>query len=182
MLKHDLRAEMARRRADCDPHAGLRLAGHVLNRAVRARTVAGFWPMDGGPGHEIDVRPLLLALHGRGLHVLLPDTPPRGQPLTFRRWWPGASMRAGRFGTRVPEGPEAVPDWILVPLVAFDRRCHRLGYGGGYYDRTLAALPGVPTLGCAHAAQQVDTVPLGPHDRALDAVATECGLIFPKEG
>jgi 5-formyltetrahydrofolate cyclo-ligase len=69
------------------------------------------------------------------------------------------------------------PDVLLVPLLAFDRRGHRLGYGGGYYDRTIAALPGVYTIGCAYAVQEVSTVPSGPTDIPLDRVATERGLI-----
>ena len=66
---------------------------------------------------------------------------------------------------------------LLVPLLAFDRRGHRLGYGGGYYDRTMAALPGARTLGCAFAAQELDIVPAGPQDIPLDAIATERGII-----
>ena len=86
-------------------------------------------------------------------------------------------MAPGRFGTAVPTGAAMVPTLLLVPLLAFDRRGNRLGYGAGYYDRTLAALPGVRTLGCAFGAQELDSVPVGPHDVKLDAVATECGVI-----
>ena len=70
-----------------------------------------------------------------------------------------------------------LPDLLLVPLLAFDRSGRRLGYGGGYYDRTLAALPGRRTVGCAFAAQEVAEVPAGPLDARLDVVATECGVI-----
>ena len=157
----------------------MRLAGQVLMDAgMSPRTVvAGFWPM----GSEIDVRPLLLALIGRGHLVLLPETPPRGQPLRFRAWRPGTPMIAERFGTARPDGPLHDPDVLLVPLLAFDARCRRLGYGGGYYDRTIAAHPGIRTLGCAYASQQVDAVPVLPHDAPLDAVATERGVIFRPE-
>ncbi len=86
-------------------------------------------------------------------------------------------MEAEPFGTLRPTGPERVPDFLLVPLLAFDRRGHRLGYGGGYYDRTLAALPRAGRLGCAFAAQEMDAVPAGPHDVRLPAVATERGII-----
>ena len=86
-------------------------------------------------------------------------------------------MIAERFGTLRPDGPEIVPDLLFVPLLAFDRRGRRLGYGGGYYDRTLAALPGAIAVGCAFAAQEMDEVPAGPHDIALDAVATEREVI-----
>ena len=71
-----------------------------------------------------------------------------------------------------------MPGFLLVPLLAFDRRGHRLGYGGGFYDRTLAGLPGAFALGCAYAVQEVDAVPVAPYDRRLDAVATEREVIF----
>ncbi len=85
-----------------------------------------------------------------------------------------------RFGTVRPVGGPLVPDLLLVPLLAFDGQCRRLGYGGGFYDRTLAALPGRPAIGCAFAAQRVDCVTAEAHDMRLDAVATERGLIFPE--
>jgi 5-formyltetrahydrofolate cyclo-ligase len=84
------------------------------------------------------------------------------------------------MGTRQP-GPEAEvlkPDVLLVPLLAFDRRGRRLGYGGGYYDRTLAALPGAVALGIGYAAQELDEVPAGPEDAPLAAIATEAGLVI----
>ncbi len=135
--------------------------------------VAGFWPM----AQEIDIRPLLHALHGRGNVVALPVTPRRGQALTFRRWQPGDVLVAEKFGTLRPIGDEIVPDVLLIPLLAFDLAGRRLGYGGGFYDRTLAGLPSRFRLGCAFAAQQVDAVPFGPYDMTLDAVATERGII-----
>ena len=161
-------------RAACDPALGVRLVSHVLARLppLPGQAIAGFWPM----GTEIDVRPLLHALAGRGHPILLPATPPRGQPLTFRRWHPGDAMLPDRFGTVAPEGEPGIPDVLLVPLLAWDAAGNRLGYGGGYYDRTLAALPDRRAIGCAYAAQQVDRVPTGPHDVPLAAVATECGI------
>ena len=162
-------------RAGGDPVWGDRLAGHVLNHCPPppGAVVAGFWPLAG----EIDIRPLLLALAGRGHVIALPETPPRGQELRFRRWRPGDPLLPERFGTLRPDGPVIVPDVLLVPLLAFDRAGRRLGYGGGYYDRTLAALPGRRTIGCAFAAQEVGTVPTGPHDQTLDQIATERGVI-----
>jgi 5-formyltetrahydrofolate cyclo-ligase len=151
------------------------LAEHVLTECLPpvGAVVSGFWPL----GDEIDIRPLLLALLERGHEIVLPVTPPRGQPLGFRLWRPGDPMAAERFGTVRPTGPERVPDFLLVPLLAFDRRGHRLGYGAGYYDRTLAGLPAAGRLGCAYAAQEMDVVPAGPHDVRLPAVATERGII-----
>jgi 5-formyltetrahydrofolate cyclo-ligase len=181
MMKRAARRQALAIRADCDPAWGAALAGHVLRdwpppaRAV----VAGFWPLAG----EIDIRPLLRGLLERGHRILLPVTPARGQPLAFRCWRPEEPLEAGRFGTMHPNaGPEEfAPEFLLVPLLAFDRRGGRLGFGAGYYDRTLAALPGVPTLGCAFAAQEVERVPSGPYDVPLDAVATERGVILCKD-
>ncbi len=174
-LKFEMRAAALLARAGRDPAWGARLAGHVLDRCAPAlgAIVSGFWPLDG----EIDIRPLLLALAGRGHVIALPATPPRGQPLEFRRWRPGERLIRERFATMRPEGPVVVPDVLLVPLLAFDRRGHRLGYGGGYYDRTLAALPGRRTIGCAFAAQEVEEVPTDGHDQVLDAIATERGVL-----
>jgi 5-formyltetrahydrofolate cyclo-ligase len=177
--------------------AGAALAAHVLRECPPkpGAVVSGVWPLDG----EIDLRPLMQAplmqvLHARGHPIVLPVTPPRGQALTFLRWRPGDALVRERFGTLRPvgrplgpadgstdeheAGQALVPDFLLVPLLAFDRRLHRLGYGGGYYDRTLAALPsGRFALGCGFAAQQMDVVPAGAYDVALDAVATERGVI-----
>ena len=166
-------------RAACDPAVGAALAEHVLREAPppTGSVVSGFWPM----GQEIDIRPLLIALHERGHPIVLPETPKRGNPLIFRLWCPGDVMIAERFGTLRPDGAECAPDFLLVPLLAFDRRGNRLGYGAGYYDRTLATLPGRFRLGVAYAAQELDEVPAGPYDARLDAVATERGVIVCKE-
>ncbi len=175
--KSELRRAMRARRFACDPALGIRMAGHVLAAGtVPAGTiVAGFWPLPG----EIDTRPLLLALAGRGHSVALPVTPAPGQALSFRRWRPGAALKPGRFGTFEPTGEGAVPTVLLVPLLAFDRRGGRLGYGGGYYDRTLEALgANVMTIGCGFAAQEVDMVPTDTHDRFMNAVATEAGMLL----
>lgn len=162
-------------RANADPALGARLAAHVLASCPPppGAVVSGFWPM----GAEIDIRPLLIALHGRGHAIALPETPKRGNPLIFRLWSPGATMIQERFGTQRPDGPVCVPDVLFVPLLAFDRQGRRLGYGGGYYDRTLATLPGRLAIGCAYAAQELDEVPAGPYDARLSMVATEAGVI-----
>lgn len=168
----------ARERRSGVTHAG---AGEALARRILAEcppppgaAIGGFWPM----GDEIDIRPLLHHLHACGHAVLLPITPRRGLPLAFRAWAPGCAMQPGRFGTSHPvAAAHFTPDWVLVPLLAFDGRGHRLGYGGGYYDRTLAALPKAFRLGVAYAAQQVPLVPAGPHDIPLHAIATEAGIL-----
>jgi len=174
--KHALRGRMRAIRHGLDPRlAGLRLTEHLLRETPPpvGAVVSGFWPF----GPEIDLRPLLFTLHLMGHPIALPATPPRGQALTFHRWWPGAPMIAERFGTSRPDGSAIRPDMLLVPLLAFDRAGHRLGYGGGYYDRALAALPAAVAIGCAFAEQEVDVVPIGPYDRALAAIVTDRGLI-----
>jgi 5-formyltetrahydrofolate cyclo-ligase len=174
--KRALRRVAIARRASLDALAcGEAMAKHVMRGCPPAAgsVVAGFWPL----ANEIDTRPLLHWLHDRGHAVVLPVTPEIGEPLTFRRWRPGDAMVPERFGTMRPVGEAMTPDVLLIPLLAFDAAGHRLGYGGGFYDRTLAGLPGRFRLGCAFATQQVDEVPAGPYDIRLDAVATEAGVI-----
>jgi 5-formyltetrahydrofolate cyclo-ligase len=174
--KRRLREQAIARRAGEDPLvAGHALAAHVLREIERPAgcVVAGTWPLPG----EIDLRPLLRVLHGEGHPIALPETTPRGQALIFRRWTPETRMLDGRFGTQHPDGPPIAPDLVLVPLLAFDRRGGRLGYGGGYYDRTLAGLPRARRVGFAFAAQEVEQVPMEPHDRVLEAIVTERGVL-----
>jgi len=179
--KRTLRERMLVARQAWDPEAaGLALVRHVLAGAPPppGAVVSGFWPI----GKEIDIRPLMHALYERGHGVVLPVTPKRGNPLSFLGWRPGDVLEPERFGTFRPTGEPATPDFLLVPLLAFDRRGHRLGYGAGFYDRTLAALPaGRYAMGVAYAAQEVPEVPAGPTDIRLNAVATERGVIFVTE-
>lgn len=158
------------------PGAGEALRDVILRDAPPPPGVliGGFWPM----GHEINTRPLLEALLARGHAIALPVTPPRGHPLCFRPWHPGTAMARGPMGTQHPaEGEAVTPDWLIIPLLAFDRTGARLGYGGGYYDRTLALLGHATSIGVAYAAQEIPQVPTGPHDIRLHAIATERGLI-----
>jgi 5-formyltetrahydrofolate cyclo-ligase len=177
--KRLVRQRMLAARVAWDPACGATMVEHLLREVPPSAgaVVSGFWPM----GQEIDIRLLLLALHERGHPIVLPETPKRGNPLIFRLWYPGAAMVPERFGTFRPDGEMRAPDFLLVPLLAFDRRGYRVGYGAGYYDRTLAGLPGRFRLGVAYAAQELDEVPAGPYDERLDAVVTECGVIFCKD-
>jgi 5-formyltetrahydrofolate cyclo-ligase len=178
--KRALRERMLAARAAWDPVAsGAAVAATVLGTSPppAGAVVSGFWPI----ADELDIRPLLLALHERGHPIVLPVTPKRGNPLTFRRWRPGDVLEAERFGTFRPIGEQQAPDFLLVPLLAFDRRGHRLGYGAGFYDRTLAGLPGRFALGVAFAASEADEVPAGPTDMPLNAIATETELISRKD-
>jgi len=171
-----MRAERLAARAGHDALAAGEALAALVSRDLpppAGAVVSGFWPL----GEEIDIRPLLCALHGRGHTIVLPVTPKRGLPLTFRVWRPGDALIAERFGTMRPGGEERVPDFLLVPLLAFDRRGGRLGYGAGFYDRTLSLLSPRFALGCAFASQEVPEVPMGPHDARLDAVATEREVI-----
>lgn len=140
--------------------------------------VAGYWPMRG----EIDVRPLLSVLAERGQVTALPVVTAPRAPLEFRRWRDGDALDDGPYGTRHPaaSAPVVRPVCLLVPLLAFDRSGVRLGYGGGFYDRTLAALRAdgpVVAVGVAYAGQEVEALPAESHDERLDWVITEREVI-----
>ena len=167
--------ENARRAAARAAGEGAGLDAAVLFLAAVALPdsciVSGYWPMR----HEFDVRPLLGALHERGHPCALPVVMGRGQALEFRAWAPGDALIDAAYGTRVPpESAAAVtPGLLLVPLLAYDERGYRLGYGGGFYDRSLAALMSPIAVGCAYDAQAIDAVPTDDHDRRLDWIVTE---------
>ena len=173
--KKAARAEARRRRDLCDPGLGGRLAGHLLAGLPPAAgaVVGGVWPLPG----EIDARPLLRELVARGHRVVLPVTSPRGEVLVFREWTAASAMVAGRFGTMHTDGVELVPDYVLVPLLAFDRAGNRLGYGAGHYDRTLAGLRGAVAVGFGFACQELPEVLAEATDFRLDAIVTERELI-----
>lgn len=162
-----------------DPPDPAALIASILSRVVfqAGDAVAGVWALPGEP----DLEPLWHRLHALGLRVVLPETPPRGQALRFRPWHPGCRMVAGRFATLHPEQdplpPAASPDLLFVPLLAFDEAGYRLGYGGGYYDRTLAALPQARAIGYGFSFQQVEAVPRGPFDIPLRIIVTEAGCV-----
>jgi len=126
--------------------------------------------------------PLVTALVGRGVTTAMPETPSPGHPLLFRRWAPGDDLVDGPYGTSQPSptAPATVPRVSLAPMLAYDSACWRLGYGGGFYDRTLAGLREaghkVTAVGIAFDGQLVDKVPVGPFDMPLDAVLTPSGL------
>ena len=131
--------------------------------------VSAYWPMRS----EADPRPILEALHERGLSLCLPAIVEKR--MHFRRWAPWEPIVPGGFGTLVPapEQPEVGPAILIVPLAAFDRRGYRIGYGKGYYDRAITELEPVLTVGIAYAAQEIAEVPAEAHDRRLDWVVTQ---------
>ena len=181
--KSALRAQAAekRRRVHAEDFAGrhsLQMRDHALAGLPIAAgaVIGGYWPR----GTEIDVRPLLSALHERGHAIGLPHVR-RHQSMTFHRWKPNDRLISGVFGIEMPDfhAPEVVPDILLLPLLAFDRDGNRLGYGGGYNDRTITALRARKALTCvgiAYAAQEFDTVPHDALDQRLEWVVTEKGV------
>jgi 5-formyltetrahydrofolate cyclo-ligase len=139
--------------------------------------VSAFWPV----GEELDVKPLIDALHARGCVCALPVVTVKHMPLTFRVWHPGAAFIVSNFGIPEPgpDCPPATPDISIVPLLAFDDAGYRLGYGGGYYDRTIEQLrllrrdPPYVTVGVAFEGQRADDLPHEPFDQPLDWIVTE---------
>ena len=182
-LKSALRQRMRSERqglAANASEAAHRLSIHLTTALAPAAgaVVSGYIPMR----DEIDVRPCLTTLAARGCQIALPSIPVDRQALVFRAWEPGEDLVPGPFGTSEPDAEAEVvhPELFLIPLLAFDRSGGRLGYGGGYYDRTLSALRGWSSfraIGVAFAGQQVDTVPVGADDVPLDGVVTEAGFL-----
>ena len=182
--KRALRVTAAARRATCAAGAGAGAGGRLADGFLASfapapdTIISGFWPMRG----EIDVLPLLRRLDLAGRRTCLPVVPGPGRPLDFRAWMPGVPLVDGAYGARTPPADAAPlePEWLLVPVLAFDRSGRRLGYGGGFYDRTLAALRATRSrvaVGVAYAGQEVAQVPSDVFDQRLDAVVTERGLI-----
>ncbi len=137
--------------------------------------VALYWPI----GDELDCKSLVRALQGRGTHVCLPVIAGRGRPLVFRLWDGSQDLVPGPFGTREPgkDAPGLVPDIIVLPLLAFDSHGNRLGYGKGYYDRTIAGMKKEPLLaGLAFSTQEIEHIPVSPLDVPLHMVVTEEGV------
>ena len=136
--------------------------------------VAGFWPM----AEELDIRPLMIELINQGCQLALPVVVAKKQPLMFRAWRPGDPLEAGAFGTLQPTARRAVvePEVLIVPLLAVDEEGWRVGYGGGFYDRTLEALRArkrVIAVGVAFNEQIVPEVPHDPNDQRLDWLLTD---------
>ncbi len=179
-VKRKARAAASKRRAEAHERlkgtAGVALAERGLPDGLGASPgiVSGFIPYKS----EITTIPFLAALHAQGWRTCLPVVIALEEPLVFRAWLPGSPLVPGAWDIPVPpEGAaEVLPDVLLVPMLAFDRKGFRLGYGGGFYDRTLEklrALKTVTAIGVAYAAQLVEDVPIGAFDAPLDFVMTE---------
>lgn len=187
-LKAELRAQsLARRRLESAEAAAAfaaRLAaeGERLAREKRPAVVSAYFALP----EEASTLPLLKALSRAGFATALPVTGARGTPLTFRLWRPGEPMAKGKMGIGepLPEAEEVDPDLLFTPLAAFDRAGNRIGYGAGFYDRSLAKLRGkksICAIGVAYACQEIPKVPHEAHDERLDFVLTERELIECKE-
>lgn len=171
------RKEAYARRKSADPSVA-DAANRHLEAAVRGTVgsmVSAYWPIR----TEIDPRPTINAL-SQSFVIGLPVVAGAGLPLEFRRWMPGTEMEKGAYGAEIPITLETViPDILIVPLAAFTEDGYRLGYGGGYYDRTLEKLRArgpVTAIGFSYEAQLADALPLEPTDQPLDIIVTETGL------
>ena len=138
---------------------------------ARGLTIAGYWPIRG----EVDLRGWMARCAARGIAIALPVVAKKDAPLVFRPWSPNAEMKEGLW--KIPEpATDAVvtPQIVLAPLVGWDQSRFRMGYGGGFYDRTLAAMRPRPyAIGIGHEAARLDSIRPQPHDEALDLVVTE---------
>lgn len=160
--------------------AGLDGAAQALLRdhlaPFRGLPLVGYMPIR----TEIDPLPVMEDWSHHSL-VGVPVIPGPDQPLTFHQWTPGCALTVGAFGALIPDNAaEVVPRVVIVPLVAFDRAGNRLGYGGGFYDRTLEKLRArgpVHAVGYAYGAQEAEALPLEPTDQPLDAIVTEGGVL-----
>lgn len=153
----------------------LGLLKHFPAQDARGAVIGCVWPLPG----EIDPRPLMTELSSMGHRLGLPCTPRKGYPLTFRGWTPDDKLKGGPYGTSEPYPEKDIikPDYVLVPMLAFAPSGARLGYGGGFYDRTLAELRSGGrncfACGVAFAGQEMDTLPTDEYDIRLDAILTE---------
>lgn len=153
-----------------------RLKSVLSERGAGRRTVlSGYWPIRGEP----DLRPILDELHRAGVTIVLPVVETRAAPMAFRRWPPGTRpVRSDRdFSVPPPDADVLVPDIVFAPCLGWTADCHRLGWGAGYFDRTLAALSPRPlTIGIALQAAHLPTIFPQPHDIPLDLILTEDGV------
>jgi 5-formyltetrahydrofolate cyclo-ligase len=183
-----LRRDALARRGKIEPAAraafSIRLAdeGLRLARVWRPRSVSVFYPLRDEP----DTLLLLTALAAEGFATALPVVVGRGSALIFRLWRPGEPTRTGAMSIREPveDAPIVEPDLLFVPLACFDRRGHRIGYGAGYYDRTLTnlrAMKPVHAIGVGYGICEVAAVPYETHDQTLDALVTEQETILFSE-
>ena len=161
-------------RGDCANRATDHLLSYLADKG-EGLVISGYMPIR----TEIDVLPAMEALHGLGHRICVPIIVRPGLPLSFREWMPDGAMIDGPFGAKVPAGGDwLAPELLIVPLVSYDMQGFRLGYGGGYYDRSLELLRKKrPTLAVGYAySGQMGEVPVEVTDQRLDAMVTEDGV------
>jgi 5,10-methenyltetrahydrofolate synthetase len=142
---------------------------------VSGKIVSAYWPIRGEP----DLRAWLETIWARGGEGALPIVVAKGQPLIFRTWRQGEALEKGVWNIPVPaNGPDVHPDIVISPIVGFDRSCYRLGYGGGYFDRTLAAAKTRPqVIGIGYSTMELPTIYPQPHDIPMDVIVTEREIV-----
>jgi 5,10-methenyltetrahydrofolate synthetase len=184
--RRETRARLIDARMAVRADARARVAAEVattLERVVRPEpglTIGVYWPFRG----ELDLRGWMADAHGAGACVALPVVVEKAAPLEFRAWSPGCAMARGVWNIPVPaEGPPVTPDVVIAPLVGFDGGCYRLGYGGGFYDRTLAAMDPRPlVVGVGMEIAAMPTIRPQPFDIPMDVIVTGPEAVFRQEG
>jgi 5-formyltetrahydrofolate cyclo-ligase len=181
--KADLRRTLPEKRDALPPATRAAAAATLAARGLPVQVPAGACVSGYSPlKSEISPVPLMRRLADAGAQLALPAIAGRGHPLIMRSWAFGVRLGTGQWGIREPkpEAPEVFPDFLIVPLLAFDRAGYRLGYGAGYYDMTIARLrkmKRIVAMGVAFAAQEIETVPKNSFDQKLDFVLTEREVI-----
>jgi len=179
------RARLIAGRLAIDPEARKRYSASIITKldgiigSPIGYVVSGYWPFRGEP----DLRPWVESLHARGGQFALPVVVERNKPLIFRLWSPGAPLIRGVWNIPIPDekAEEVVPDIIIAPVVGFDSKCYRLGYGGGYFDRTLEVIGRTEcVLGVGYAQQAISTIYAQSHDIPMNAIVTECETFHPQ--
>lgn len=179
------REDLIAARLEIDADERGRVAREVeveLDRLIEPRpglVVGLYWPFRG----ELDLRGWMSRSAGTGVRLALPVVDGKGSPLVFREWRPGCRMERGVWNIPVPADGEAlIPNVVVAPVVGFDRQCYRLGYGGGFYDRTLASLSPRPSvIGVGHPGAAVDTIFPQPYDVPMDVIVTGAGRVRRRE-
>ena len=159
---------------------GEAIAAHVLAEigAPEGRIVSAYWPFRGEP----DFRPLLAEIVARGGRTALPVVVEKGRPLEFHLWQAGDALGRGVWNIPVPAAHRpCLPDIVIAPVVGYDPACYRLGYGGGFFDRTLAAMAKKPrVIGIGYSAARLSTIYPQMHDIPMDLIVTEAGILRPQ--
>lgn len=184
--RRDMRARLIEARLAIPAEERARAAAEVaatLGRVVRPRpgmTIGVYWPFRG----ELDLRGWMADAHGAGAGMALPVVVKKAAPLEFRPWSPGCAMTRGVWNIPVPaEGPPVIPDAVVAPLVGYDEGCYRLGYGGGFYDRTLAGLDPRPlVVGVGLDIAMMPSIRPQPFDIPMDVIVTGPEAVFRQEG